>query len=218
MDCEAVRTGATVAAAFGTVGAVVLALHRDYIRAKRRRPRLDLRFDGTGADQDIVGTEGGFEAACIRMRVTNEKGRDTADDVQVLVTEVRTANGSSKVTPIGLPLIWTGSLPAVTVAPVHPDFQRHINLLHVDEPVAKDELGVVDKLFGETSAELDVYPKPAGGQHLLAAGKHEIRLEVVARNADAARYTVAVEWGGKWPGKAKIWQSLRVQPPRKQKH
>lgn len=214
MDCEAVRTGATVAAAIGTVGAVVYALYRDLFFASRRRPRLDLRF-GVGADQVVVRTVGGSEAAYVRLRVTNAKGKDTADDVQVLVTEIARQDVSSEATPIGLPLIWSGSYPSVTVAPVHPGFERHIDLLHVDWPAPADELDVARKYTEAVPLQLDVHPKPAGDQHLLKAGKYEIRVEIVARNADAARYTVAVEWDGKWPGKEKMWQSLRVQPPRK---
>lgn len=214
MDCDAVRTGATVFAAVGTVGAVVLALYRDFIRAKRRRPSVDLRFDASGGDQVIVRTAGGSDAAYVRLRVTNEKGKDSADDVQVLVTEVRPQDGSP-VTALGLPLIWTGSLPPVTVAPVHPGHERPIDLLHADWPAPADELGVVDKFFEEMPLRIDVHPEPTGEQHLLAAGKYEIHVEVLSRNADAVGYTVAVEWDGTWPGKEKIWQSLRVQPPRK---
>lgn len=214
MDGEALRTGATVVAAIGTLSAVTYALYRDLILANKRRPRLDLRFSAAGADQVIVPTVGAGAATYVRLRVTNEKGKDTADDVQVRVTAIEREGESAQLTPIGLPLTWSGSLPLATDAPVHPGVERHIDLLHVDEPVAKDELGVVDKFFEETPVQLDVHPKPAGNQHLLGEGRYEIRVDVVARNADAARYSVAVEWDGKWPGEEKMWQSLRVQPPR----
>lgn len=213
MDCESVRTGATVVAAIGTVGAVVYALYRDMFFANRRRPRLDLQFDGTDADQVVVGTAGGGEAAYVRLRVTNERGKDSADDVQVLVTEHRPQDGSAEATPIGLPLIWAGSLPSATEGSVHPGVERYIDFLHVDWAAPADELDVAAKYTEDVPAIFAVHPMPAGGQHVLDAGKYEIRLEVVARNADAVRYTVAVEWDGKWPGKQKIWQSLRVQPP-----
>lgn len=216
MDDGDLRTWATVFAAVGTVGALAYALFRDLWLADRRRPRLDLWFDGTGADQVIVPTMGGAAAAYVRLRVTNEKGKDTADDVQVLVTEIERQDASSQTTPIGLPLAWSGSLPTATNAPVHPGVERYIDLLHIIEPAAEDELGVVDKFFEDIPVQLDVHPQPAGGQHLLdEAGKYVIRVEVLARNADAARYAVTVEWDGKWPGEDKLWESLRVQPPRK---
>jgi hypothetical protein len=73
-----------------------------------------------------------------------------------------------------------------------------------------------DKHTLPVPALLCVHPLPAGEQHVLKAGKYELMLEVVAGNGDAARYTVAVEWDGVWPGKKeKMWQSLRVQPPQK---
>jgi hypothetical protein len=211
---SALRTGATVAAAVGTVGAVLYALFRDLILANRRRPRLDLRFDAHGTDQVVVGTVGGFDAAYVRLRVTNEKRKDTADDVQVFVREIASQEASSDSTPIGLPLIWVGSLPPTTIASVHPGFERHIDLLHVDW-ITKNLDDVVQKYTEETPLQLDVHPKPAGGQHTLSAGKYEISVELVARNADAARYTVVVEWDGKWLGKDRMWEALRVQAPQK---
>lgn len=216
MDCEGVRTAATVVAALGTVGAVVYALYRDLILANRRRPRLDLLFDPTGvADQVIVGTAGGGTAAYVRLRVANEKGKDSADEVQVIVTDVRPQDGSQEPTPVGLPLVWVGSLPPVTEASVHPGVERYIDLTHANWPAPADELAVAEKYTGTTPLELDVYPKPAGGQHILFAGKYAVRLEIVARNADATAYEIALEWDGVWLGKTKMWQALRVQPPKR---
>jgi hypothetical protein len=214
MDADSLRNGATVAGVSIAFLGLAYALYRDLIFSTRRRPRLDLKFDGTGADQVIVPTQGGGSAAYVRLRVTNKKGKDTADDVQVQVAERREQDGSSEPTPIGLPLIWSGTYPPATDAPVHPGFERYIDLLHVDWPRPADELDVARKYTEPSPALLAVHPQPAGEQHVLT-GKYEILLEVVARNADAARYTIAVEWDGVWPGKTKLWQSLRVQPPKK---
>jgi hypothetical protein len=216
MDADTLRNGATVAGVSIAFLGLAYALYRDLIFSARRRPRLDLKFDGTGADQVVVPTLGGGEAAYVRLRVTNKKGKDTADEVQVQVTERRSRDDSSDATPVGLPLAWSGTLPTATDAPVHPGFERYIDLLHVDWPRPVDELAVADKHTLDVPALLAVHPQPAGDQHMLSPGKYEILLEVVARNADAARYTVAVEWDGKWPGsKEKMWQALRVQLPQK---
>jgi hypothetical protein len=87
-------------------------LFRDLFVVPRRRPKLDLRFDQTGNDQVVVGTAGGFEAAYVRLRVANGAGKDTADDVVVMVTEVRRLEDSEKAMaeaqPIGLPLLGPG--------------------------------------------------------------------------------------------------------------
>jgi hypothetical protein len=78
----------------------------------------------------------------------NQVRKDTADDVVVMVTELRRLEGSDKTTvearPIGLPLTWSGSNPPVTVASVHPGSGRHIDLLHVDWP-ARDESEIARK-------------------------------------------------------------------------
>jgi hypothetical protein len=200
------------------VGAVAYALFRDLFVVPRRRPRLDLRFDAAGNDQVVVGTAGGFDAAYVRLRVANGAGKDTADDVVVMVTEVRRLEDSERTIaearPIGLPLTWSGSSPPLTVAAVHPGSERHIDLLHVDWP-ARDELDIAHKWSGTVPAQLDLAPQPAGGQHILNSGAYEIAVEVRARNADAAHYAVEVNWDGKWSGKAAMWDHLRVEPPRK---
>jgi hypothetical protein len=43
----------------------------------------------------------------------------------------------------------------------------------------------------------------------------EISVEVRARNEDAIRYEIPVDWDGKWSGKAAMWDHLLVQPLRK---
>jgi hypothetical protein len=136
-------------------------------------------------------------------------GKDTADDVVVLVIEVRRLEDTTtlaEATPIGLPLTWSGSSPPLTVASVHPGSERHIDLLHVDLPARDDETMAV---------QLDVTPKPAGGQDKLVAGKSEISVEVRARNADSISYVIPVYWDGKWSGKTAMSDHLRVESPRK---
>jgi hypothetical protein len=194
---SAVDTWATVFVAIGTVGAVAYALFRDLVVMPRRRPTLDLRFDPTGSDQVVVGADDGSEAAYVRLRVANGKGKDTADDVVVMVTEIRSAG---ELRPIGLPLTWSGTNPPLTVASVHPGSQRHVDLLHVAD---------------SAPVQLDLTPKPPAGRDILDPGTYEISVEVRARNADAIGYAVTVSWDGKWAGKAAIWHHLRVEPPRR---
>jgi hypothetical protein len=215
---SAVDTWATVAVAVGTIGAVVYALFRDLFVTPRRRPNLDLRFDRTGNDQVVVGTAGGFDAAYVRLRVANGKRKDTADDVVVMVTEVRRLEDSAttiaETKPIGLPLTWSGSNPPLAVSSVHPGSERHIDLLHVDLP-ARDEPEIGRKWSDAVPLQLDLSPKPGGGRDLLDAGAYEISVEVRARNADAIGYSIPVFWDGGWSGEAAIWDHLRVEPARK---
>jgi hypothetical protein len=207
-----------VAVAIGTIGAVVYALFRDVFLIPRRRPKLDLRFDHVGNDQVIVATATGFEAAYVRLRVANGAGKDTADDVVVMVTEVRrlpdSQEATAEVRPIGLPLAWSGTSPPLTVSSVHPGSQRHVDLLHVDWP-ARDEVEIARKWSETVPLQLDLTPKPAGGQDILQSGTYEISVEIRARNADVICYTVPVSWDGRWSGKAAMWDHLGVETPRK---
>jgi hypothetical protein len=215
---SAVDTWATVFVAIGTVGAVAYALFRDLFVVPRRRPSLDLRFDHTGNDQVIVGRVGGLEAAYVRLRVANAAGKDTADDVVVILTEVRRLKGSrdavAETKPISLPLTWSGSNPPQTMSSVHPGSERHIDLLHVDWP-ARDETDIAREWSEVTPAQLDLTPKPVGGQDTLNPGRYVVSLEIRARNADAIRYVIPVHWDGRWSGKDAIWDHLRVEQPRK---
>jgi hypothetical protein len=187
--------------AIGTIGAVAYALFRDLVLENRRRPKLELRFDAAGSDRVVAARTADTDAAHVRLRMSNEPGKDTADDVVVIVTEVRRLEprGEVETTLIGLPLAWWGTSTQQAVATVHPGAERHLNLLHVDMPVG--------------DVELDVLPQPPGGQHLLGPGRFEVDLEVRARNADASRYTVRVEWEG--AGAGEPWDRLRVEPPRR---
>jgi hypothetical protein len=121
---------------------------------------------------------------------------------------------ASEVQPVGLPLTWSGSDPPRTVASVHPGSERHIDLLHVDWP-AGDEVEVARKWTGTVPLQLDLAPRPAGGQHILESGIYEIWVELRARNADAIRYSIPVAWDGKWSGQEAMWEHLRVETPRK---
>jgi hypothetical protein len=161
--------------AIGTIGAVAYALFRDLFVTPRRRPKLDLRFDRTGNDQVIVGTAAGVEAAHVRLRVANREGRDTADDVVVMVTEVQRLGDSetstTEATPIGLPLTWSGSSSTLTVASVHPGSERHIDLMRVDWP-ARDEIEIARMWSEPAPIHLALTPKPAGGQDNLDPGMY----------------------------------------------
>jgi len=202
---SAVDTWATVAVAIGTIGAVAYALFRDLIVTPRRRPKLELRFDGTTLnDQVITMTAAGREAACVRVRVVNRPGRDSADDVVVMVTGLERLDGAdgSVARPVSLPLIWSGSNPPFTVASVHPGSERHVDLLHVD-------------LDEPAPPRLDVSPKPAGDEDNLEPGKYLVSVEIRARNADASRYEIPVSWDGHTTERAAVWDHLGVEPPRR---
>jgi len=191
---SSVDTWATVAVAIGTIGAVAYALFRDLVVTPRRRPRLDLRFDRAGNDQLVVATANGAEVGQVRLRVGNKAGKDTADDVVVLVTELGPDS------PVHLPLMWSGTSPPLTVSSIHPGSERHVDLLHVDLPTG--------------AASFDVSPQPAGGQHVLEPGTYEVSIEIRGRNADAQRYVIPLSWDGEASDRPALWDHLGLGAPR----
>lgn len=176
-----VDTWATIGVAVGTIATVVYALFRDVVVVPRRRPKLDLRLDERGNDD-------------VRLRVGNRPGKDTADDVVVIVTDLRRLDGPEHASPpslVGLPLTWSGTSPSLTVASVHPGSERHVDLVHA----------------GRGELRLALNPQPTGSRDLLDSGTYEISIEIRARNADAIRYVIPLSWDGA--------DELRVEPPRK---
>ena len=97
----------------------------------------------------------------------NRAGKDTADDVVVMLTEVR-PDSQAVSRPIHLPLTWSGTNPPLTVSAIHPASERHVDLLRVDLP-AGDEAA--------PPLHLDVNPEPAGGHHILDPGTYEISID-----------------------------------------
>jgi hypothetical protein len=149
--------------------------------------------------------------------VANGERKDTADDVVVMVTEVRrledSETGPAEAHPIGLPLTWSGSSPSLTVASVHPGSERHIDLLHVGWP-AGDEIEIVRTWSEAAPVHLDLTPKPAAGQGTLTSGRYEISVEVRARNADASATPFLCP--GTASGRARRqWDHLHIEPPRR---
>jgi hypothetical protein len=198
---SAVDTWATVAVAIGTVGTVVYALFRDVFVTPRRRPRLDLRFDNEGSDQIVVGTADRLAAAHVRLRVANGQRKDTADDSGRRATD-RTPVAVVRDQPSSHHVLRASRLPSSRRPP-----SRRLP--------ARDESEIAGKWATSVPVQLDVTPKPPGGQDILHSGTYEVSAEVRARNADAVGYVIRVHWDGKWSGRAAIWDHLRVEPPRK---
>jgi hypothetical protein len=88
---------ATMVAAIGTVAAVVVALYLNLWRESRRRPELELSIDEESAAISIWALsweESEFDPGyppgqpeVLYLRVSNQSGRTTAQDVEVLLTE-----------------------------------------------------------------------------------------------------------------------------------
>jgi hypothetical protein len=188
--------------ALGTVGATVVALYVGVLRDRFRRPSLDVSFDPTDSrDLQVVGMridghpKGGTRAAYARLKVTNRAGRNTAEEVQVLVERVRLPKLGRDPTPdsehIGeMPLAVSGSWPTATHLNLAPGVGRHFDCVHVRKDQSED---------GRRYVNLDVVPQPADLREKIRADRIELDIVVTARNADAKFCTVGIEFDGKWP-------------------
>jgi hypothetical protein len=180
--------------AIGTVGAVIVAVASAWWverRAHARRPKLSLAFDReSGVHTETVtalhpdGTPAAhWPAAHLRFEVTNARGKDAADDVEVLLTAVRIVEHDLvRVIEISFPgFQWTHHQTTRLMIP--PGVTRSVDICRVHEnaPVGSGYGGQL---------ELAVLPEPGDGRHKLAPGKYELVLALAARNADAVEIIV----------------------------
>ncbi len=201
-----------------TYGGVATGRYVRDIRYRRRRPSLWLHFDGEDEEDAVIvpsalpfltwQEQPSTPTAYLRLRVRNRDGRDTAEDVEVLIERVReleprVGNAPSPSPALGnWPLPWSSSNPTTTRLTVPSGVARHVDLAHVYRNEAATR--------GATPLILDIRPEPTMDRHHLDFGKTEIRLVVSARNAAARRYVLVVAFDGRW-GQDDVWNHLRVE-------
>lgn len=220
IDWAAVREWLIAA---GTVGATGAAVWIGVLQPRRRRPALSLHFDPTDPrDAQVAGivfiqpgqpgSEFNTRGAFARLRVANAAGRETADDVEVLVEAVRLTDPGSQPTfeaeSLGdLPLPASNSEPTTTRLSIPPGIERHFDLAHVRKREVAE---------GDRDVILEVFPRPADLRWRVDADRFEVDVVVAASNADARRYTVGVEFDGRWPeDEAEAFAHFRVGPPKR---
>lgn len=194
----------------------------------RRRPLFTMRFDQFNSHQEVMATPlysmesliqavrgfaqstaevpaaiSTYNAAFVRLAVTNEVKRDAAVEAQVLVIEVRRLAGGRKEPPIMIgspPLGWTSHESSeVTISG---GLARLVDFgwLKSHEDTAEFVLGLK--------------ATPNDRRHVLAPGTYQVRLAVTARNADAAYFNVLLEFDGEWADDEAIWDHLKVSVAR----
>lgn len=185
--------------AAGTLGATTVALYVAVFRDRRRRPVLSIeeftpndKADGQIVGMGPVGHQPTTRAGYARLRVYNEPGKETAEEVQVFVERVRLDSPSAPDSEyLGeLPLAVSGSWPPAVHLNLPPGVARHFDCVHI----RKDEVE-----HGDRIVNLDVQPVPADDrQKISAAEKIELLVVVTARNANARRYVITVIFDGNW--------------------
>jgi hypothetical protein len=203
--------------AVGTIGAAFAAVYVGALRERWRRPKLNLEYEAPPAASDavapiathavVVRSQRGFVAAYVRLSVRVKKRKSAADDVEVLVVSCRetaTREDHEPVDPIpidGLLLVWANT-PGITRATISPGTPRYLDLLRVDK---------TDTSEGDAPVMILVEPSPVDGRHKVRSASFQLELAVSARNADARRYRVIVNYDGRWGNDDnEIWQHLNV--------
>ena len=133
------------------------------------------------ADRGVfAGASTGTPTAYARLRVRNEPGRRTAKQVEALIAQMR----------------WF-SPDEGRFHNVPPAVERHVDLVYVRQDNPQDLL-------------VSVSPLPLDGRHVLPDGRYELDLVLASRNADARRYTIGIDFDGKWSTNVPDHLSVRI--------
>lgn len=181
-----------------------------------RRPSLSLVFDANNSLNYLpgVGTVHGTDSHWIRLRVENGTGKRSADDVEVLVVELKRTGSQGSAPFGGVPLVWSNlniGNDMVTRVTLPPGVPRFVDACALVEPRPQAP-GGPSAVSGQSAApvELQVWPPPADRRHQLDAGKHEVVLALSARDTKATFYRLKIEHDGKWWDEAAVKDHLHV--------
>jgi len=191
----------TAVAAIGTVGAVIVALFKDELLSRLRRPDFQLRINMGSPDcnkTDVVGPDERMTMGyAMRLWVKNSGG-STARRVQVFVDSLERAlpDGGYETVSSFLPmnLTWShsqvGSPPVVFSEGIAPDMGQHCNLAMVPWPA----------LPNPTSAALYLYTEvqPLTLSSVLDAGDYRLKLKVAADNRKPKDFSLLLRFEGVW--------------------
>jgi hypothetical protein len=207
---ELVTGVGTAAGALAAAFAAWVALKVGVIQVRHRRPKLTMHFPMPGRELVNVGDTNTGESAWVRLLITNSPGRETAEDVEVLIEDLREISTREDTLPwasvpalAGAALRWSMKEEGASDedrAHIAPGGQRFLDLASVHR-----ERNPSNSI---RSLELQTAWQPSDKrQHLLSA-EVELDLVVTARNTDASRYVVRIRFDGTWDND--IWRHLRV--------
>jgi hypothetical protein len=188
-------------------------------RERRRQPDLRLLFDPATDDVEAGVDDGHGEKHWVRLRVANRWGKRTAEDVEVLIIDVRPRFVPSL---SGFRLTWAtlveddyrwpgGPWPAhQTIAS---GTALHVDLLYV---AVRPEWESRDAAEGVAPAyiALQARPERRDERHVLPGGEWHLLLALTTRNADAVYYGVTIEFDGLWWSSEQITEHLNVSVSR----
>lgn len=198
-----------VVAPFSAAAAALFIALRTESRERRRQPRLQLLFDPESDDFEVAVGPEGSRSHWVRLRVANQRGRRTAEDVEIIVVDVRPRRHGSL---NGFTLLWSNlpeslpstPLPLASRQTIPPGVARHVDLLRAPPPRLGFVTGEPDLLW------LQAQPVREDDRHAVLGGTTHVRLAVAARDADASYYDVTIEFDGKWVSDNEMKHRLKV--------
>ena len=182
--------------AFGTLGAVLVALFGPMLWGWWRKPRLEISYEPREpyCRYTWLLERGNPESHWVRVKVTNG-GRGTAKRCKGKMIAVYRADGSLREDRDSMLLHWAGMLPEQGLEPLDLAREEHqlLDVVHARSDRRDAALVVAD-------------PTPAGFPKELEAGQpHRVRLAVYADNADPVTKDFVITYGGDI-------RSLKMQP------
>jgi hypothetical protein len=192
----------------GTIGATTAAIYYGGIREWRRRPKLTLKFElGTADAVEVPTTKEGELAAFLRLRVRNESGRATADDVEVTISSAREMGDKPREVDLdGRLLPYSNTDPPVVRLHLPPGAERHVDLAYV--------LFTAQGLLPGTTRPVvfAVHPRPVDERLAsMTEGGLNLELTIAARNVDAVRFGLELHFAGDVDEDRKIIERLQIR-------
>ena len=200
----------------GPFVAAAVALYiafRSERRQRRERPELRLIYEHKTSDDFAAGVgDPSMQTHWVRLRVANRWGKRTAEDVEMLVIDLRPRRAEGSLN--GFALKWSNMLDAhgqpITRQTIPSGIARHVDLVCTLGPTWDfDQPKLVE---GETwsGLQLQVHPVPSGTRRIFDAGAWTLLLALTAKDTDAAYYAVNVDFDGKRWSADHIREHLKV--------
>jgi hypothetical protein len=212
--------GALVAA-LTAIGALIYVEH---VKPNRRRPRLT---------PHLVNGRPEFEASVcphnviehwLRIRISAQKERDTAQDVEVIFVGMRCRQPKTLKPTEPRALRWS----ATTITPL--EHGKRVDPLSNDAPeplmrmrIAAGSYRYVDVIHASDNPVLDatqrrqprICTRPFHpDRHILEQGEYDLYFVVTASNCETTYFQLPISWNGGWADTTAWFSQLKCKPPR----
>lgn len=187
---DIVQAVASIVSALASVALLAVAfLFREEVRAARRRPLLYLSFEQSSADTVPFGNP--HASYWVRFRVGNERGRDTALRVQLLLLGVhQIIDGTEHQLDAPSRPFRTSDVPETRIdISSYTERRFDIAYLKVPDPETVRAQSVELEFTG---VNLALNPRSSAGRDVFGVGAYRLLMVLTADNADASYWTVDI--------------------------